>query len=323
MRRFFKKIIDRQEVGVLLPLILLTGLATAINPVFVEWANLSIMLTRMSTWGLLAIGMTFIILIGEIDVSIGSMVSFGAMMFATLLQKLSMPLVPAIILVFVLTVSLSAVNAFCIVKLKLSAFITTIAMLNICKGAGRVLTDARPVSIFGLETTKGLTDFGNTEIQGLGIMFFLFIALVLIAQFVLTKTVYGRKVYATGDSKTVARLAGIRVDRIKISAFIISGFMVGLASIMTVARETVGNPNYGEGWELIVIAATCIGGISLVGGSGSMIGTLIGVTIIAAISNILILLNVNQHMQAILTGIILILSVLVDVRRRNKKLGKD
>ena len=321
-RSWLQRMMAMQEISVLIPLIVLIGIVTVINPVFVDPYNLGALARMMATWGLLAIGETFIILIGEIDISIGSMVSFASMFFAYLITELGFALGLALLMTFALTMILSLINGLCIVKLKIHAFITTIAMLNICKGGARVLSYARPIKIYGLPGTEGLSDFGMAEPLGTSWAFIIFIALILIGQFVLRKTAYGRQIYATGDSVNVARMAGVRVDRIKISTFIISGLLVGLVSIMLVAKQGTANPNFGQGWELMIIAATAIGGISLVGGSGSMVGTLIGVVMFATISNVLILLEVNQHLQSVLTGIIMVLSVIIDIRRRTRLLGE-
>lgn len=317
-----RRILDIQEVTVLIPLIVLVGVVTAINPVFLNPYNLGALARMMAAWGLLAIGETFIILIGEIDISLGSMVSFAVMFFAFLIVELGFSLGFSIVLTLLLTVILSLINGLCIVKLKIHAFITTIAMLNICKGGARVLSFAKPIKVYGVEGTSGFFSFGMSEPFGTNWMFIIFIVVILAGHFILRKTAYGRQIYATGDSVKVAKMAGIRTDRIKISTFIISGFLVGISAIMLVAKQGTANPNFGQGWELMIIAATAIGGISLAGGSGSMIGTLIGVVLFAAISNILILLEVNQHMQSVITGVIMVLSVIIDIRRRNRLLGE-
>jgi ribose transport system permease protein len=317
-----RRILEIQEVTVLIPLVVLVGVVTAINPVFLNPYNLGALARMMAAWGLLAIGETFIILIGEIDISLGSMVSFAVMFFGYLMVELGFSLGLSIVFTLFLTVILSLINGLCIVKLKIHAFITTIAMLNICKGGARVLSFAKPIRVYGTEGTSGFFSFGMAEPFGMSWMFIIFIVLILAGHFVLRKTVYGRKIYATGDSVKVATMAGIRVDRIKISTFVISGLLVGISAIMLVGKQGSSNPNFGQGWELMVIAATAIGGISLAGGSGSMIGTLIGVILFATISNILVLLEVNQHMQSVITGVIMILSVIIDIRRRNRMLGE-
>lgn len=321
-RAGLKRVMAVQEVTVLLPLVILVGVISVINPVFLDRYNLGALARMMSAWGLLVIGETFIILIGEIDISIGSMVSFAVMFFAYLIVELHFSLALAIAGTFVLTIGLSIINGLCIVKLRIHAFITTIAMLNICKGGARILSFARPIKVYGVEGTRGFSSFGMAEPLGTSWLFIIFIAFILIGHYVLRKTAYGRKIYATGDSLKVATMAGIRTDRIKISTFIISGFLVGITAVMLIAKQGTANPNFGQGWELSVIAATAIGGISLAGGSGTMIGTLIGVILFATISNVLILLEVNQHLQSVLTGVIMVLSVVIDIRRRNKLLGK-
>jgi len=320
--RYIKKIFELQEVYILIPLLALIGIASIFNAGFWDGTNISTIFRRMSMWGLIAVGETLIILIGEIDISVGAMVAFVGVFFSVAFAIWHLPLILAILLAVLLAVVLSAINGFCIVKLKISAFITTIAMLYICKGLAKAMTSARPVPILSEPGAEGFLSIGQSEPLSLSWEFFLFIAVIIVFQIILRKTAYGRKIYATGDNKNVARLAGIKVDRIKISTFLISGVFIGISGVFMIAKEAVGNANFADGLELSVIAATAIGGISLVGGSGTMIGTLIGVIMMQSVSNILILLSVNQHLQSVLLGIIMVLSVIVDVQRRNKLLGK-
>ena len=319
---WLKKLFKIQEVNVLLPLLALVIIATAINPGFWEGANIPIIMRRMAMWGFVAIGETLIILVGEIDISVGAMTAFVGVLFSILMANFGWPLYLAIAAVVLSAMALSIFSGFCIVKLKLSAFITTIAMQFICLGAAKALTDARPVSLLKTEAAQGLIHFGQSEPLGLSWGFFMFALLIIAGQIMLKRTAFGRQIYATGDNKNAARLAGVRVDFVKIAVFAISGILVGIAGVMLIGKEAVGNANNADGWELLAIASAAIGGISLVGGAGSMIGAFIGMVMMQVISNILILLNVNQHMQSVLLGIFLVSSVFMDIRRRNKLLGK-
>jgi len=325
IKSWMRKLLNSQEFIVLLPLLILCVGATLYNPNFLRLVNLGAMARILAPWGLLAIGVSMIIITGEIDISVGSMVSLGTVLFAFMIDRMGIPVILAMLIICIVTMTLSTISAFCIVKLKVPAFLTTIAMLYICMGFASALTNARAIPIYTsdlIHRTGAFQRFGQMQFGNVNWAFVLFVVLVIVFQFILKKTSYGRKVYATGDNIRAAALSGIRVDRIKFSVFLISGLLVGLASILVVGSEGVGSARYGEGWELNVIAATAIGGISLVGGSGTMIGTMIGVFIMAVISNLMILTRVNQHYQAIILGVIIALSVVLDVRRRNKLLGK-
>jgi ribose transport system permease protein len=319
-----RKLLDAQEITVILPFIVLCAVATALNPVFVSPGNLVSITRLMVLYGFLAIGETFIIIVDEIDISIGSMVAFGAMFFAYLIAEVQLFWWAALLLLLMLTVGLSLINALCVVKLKMPAFIVTIAMLYVCKGGARALTFAKPINILDAPGGGGLIQLGQSPVLGgLGWGFVTFVICVVVAQLVLKKTAYGRRVYATGDSLSAARISGINTDKIKISTFLISGVMVALTSMFLVGREASANPNSGDGWEMQIVAACAIGGVSMIGGAGSIVGTFFGVAMMAAIQNMLNMLAVNSNWQSIVVGTIIVAAVIFDVIRRQRKFGSQ
>ncbi len=319
-----RKVFELQEITVIVPFIVLCVVAVILNPVFVNPNNIVAMAKMMALYGFLAIGQTFIIIVDEIDISVGSMCALGTMFFAFLLKFAELYWQVALILVFALTIGLSLINGLCVVKLKMPAFIVTIAMLYVCKGAARALTNAKPISIVNAPGARGFIEFGTSPVAGgLGWAFLFFVAFIIIAQLVLKKTAFGRKVYATGDSLPAARNSGINTDRIKIATYVISGFMVAVTSMFLLGREVNANPNTGDGWEMQIIAACAIGGVSMIGGAGSMIGTFFGVAMMAAMQNVLNMLAVNSNWQSVVMGIIIVAAVVFDVLRRNKKFGRQ
>jgi ribose transport system permease protein len=320
--RIIKRIFDIQEVNTILPVLILVIVAISLNPGFVTPLNLAAIGRRMSMWGLVAIGEALIIMTGNFDVSIGAIVALCCTFFAVAATAWHIPLVLAILLTILLSVALSGISGLIVVKLKISSFLTTIAMLFIARGLARTMTYSRPVPISPAPGSAIFLHFGQAEPLNMSWNFFLFIALIIVFQIILKKTAYGRKIYATGDNPNVARLSGINTDTIKITMFVVSGVMIGLASVFLTAKEAMGNPVWGMGWELQAIAAVAIGGISLIGGAGSMIGLLIGVIMMQVIGNILILLQINLNMQSVVLGVIMILATILDLRRRNKVLGK-
>jgi len=320
--RTLKKFFALQEVSIMLPVLVLIIIAISLNPNFVNPLNLATIGRRMSMWGLIAIGEALIIMTGNFDISVGAMVAFINVFFCVAATTWHLPLVIAILLSISLAVALSTISGLIVVKLKINSFLTTIAMLFICKGLAKTMTNARPVPIAPAQGSDLFLRIGQSEPLAMSWTFFLFILLIIIFQIILKKSAYGRKLYATGDNANVARLAGVNTDLIKLSTFIISGVLIGSASVLLIAKEAVGNANYGSGWELSAIAAVAIGGISLIGGAGSMVGLIIGVIMMQCMSNILVLLQINQHMQSILLGTIMILATVFDVKRRNRILGK-
>lgn len=317
-----KKIFTTQEVIILLPLLVLVGIAVAFNPSFMNPMNLAVIGRRMSQWGFIAIGESLIIMTGNFDVSVGQMVAFINVFFAVAVASWGLPLEIAILLSILLGTLISTISGLIVVKLKVNSFLTTIAMLFICRGLAKAMTYARPVPVISVEGIDRFLKFGQAEPLSLSWPFFIFIVLIIIFQVILKKTAYGRKIYATGDSNNVAKMAGINTDLVKLSAFMISGTLIGTASVLLISKEAVANANYGSGWELSVIAAVAIGGVSLMGGAGSMFGVLIGVIMMQIMSNILILLQINQHMQSVLLGTIMILATVLDIKQRNRILGK-
>jgi len=317
-----RSLFEMPESTVILPLIVLAGVATLLNPVFVKPANLVSITRIMVLYGFLAIGETFIIIVGEIDISVGSMTAFATMFFAYLLASVQLHWISALLLTFALTVGLSLINGLCVVKLRIPAFITTIAMLYICRGCARALTFAKPIAIMNAPGAGGFIKFGTAPILGgLGWGFVFLIAGIVVAQLVLKKTAFGRKVCATGDSLPAARISGVNTDRIKLATYLISGVMAGLTAVFLLGREVSANPNTGDGWEMYIIAACAIGGVSMTGGTGSMVGTLCGVAMMASIQNVLNMLAVNSNWQSVVVGVMIVAAVVLDVVRRNRKFG--
>ena len=323
--RFVSKVKDaftKQEVIVAIPVLVLIVIAISFNPSFINPTNMATIARRMSTWGIIAIGEALVIMTGNFDISVGAMVSFINVLFSVMIANWGLPLWLAILLSILLGTVISTITGIFVTKLKINSFLASIAMLYITKGLGKAITYARPVPIIGMESTDSFLRFGQSEPLGLNWDFFIFIVLIILFQVIVTRTPYGRKIYATGDSNSVARMAGINTDLIKLSVYMISGTFVGLSSVLLISKEAVGNANYGSGLELMVIASVAIGGVSLIGGYGSMIGVLIGVIMMQIMSNILILLQVNQHMQSLVLGVIMILATITDIRRRVRLLGK-
>ena len=310
------------EFTTMIMVISLFVVATIINPVFISLGNLAAISLMMVYFGFLAMGETLVVIVGEVDISIGSMTAFAMMFQGWLIVYHDFPWLAAAFLTICLTAALSFVSSLFIVKMKMAAFIVTIAMLYICRGFARMLTFSKDIPAFKSPKAEGLMAFGSAKAFGnFSWAFVILIILMVIMHIVMTRTAYGRKLYAVGDNLKAARLSGINSDWIKISAFLFSGVMVGTTSMFLLANTGTATMSTGDGWEMFVVAACAIGGISLSGGAGSMLGTILGVAFVTSMRNVLNMTAVNANWQNIIFGSIIVLAVLLDLVRRNKKFG--
>jgi ribose transport system permease protein len=207
------------------------------------------------------------------------------------------------------------VNGFVTVWAGVPAFIATLGMLYIARGLNYLLCKGNPVYPIPL----GLKEFGQAEPLGMSWAFLLYALVLLAADFALRKTVAGRKVYATGGNREVARIAGINTSAVKIGAFAMTGLLAGLAGILQMAQLNVGQPEIGQGWELDVIAGVVIGGVSLFGGEGTVLGAGLGLLLMQVVRGGLVMTGVNTHWQTVAVGAIMIAAVGVDLLRRKTK----
>ena len=314
--------LDVPEFTTIITVISLFIIATIINPVFISPNNIAAISLLMMYFGFIALGETLVIVVGEVDISIGSMTAFSMMFQAWLIVYHDFPWQMAAFLAICLTVGLSFASSLLIVKMKMPAFIVTIAMLYICRGGSRMLTFSKDIPAFKSPKAEGLMELGASKVFGnFGWGIVTLIILMIVMHIIITRTAYGRKLYAVGDNLKAARLSGIDSDLIKISAFLFSGVMVGVTSMFLLANTGTASMSTGDGWEMFVVAGCAIGGISLSGGAGSMMGTFLGVAFVTSMKNVLNMTAVNANWQNIIFGSIIILAVLLDLVRRNRKFG--
>ena len=304
-----------RESGIALALLLLVGAFSMLSPLFLTTGNISNILTQIAINVILAVGMTFVILIGGIDLSVGSVMAFCAVVAGTVLKLPGLSVESAIVLALVASIAVGAlcgwVNGAISAWWSIPSFIVTLGMLNIARGAALQWTDARSI----YEFPNSFNNFGTATLMGVPAPFLVALALVAVAWFVLMRTVFGRLIYAIGNNEEAVRLAGHNVMAYKIAAFTICGAAVGVGALIYMTRLTVASPILGIGFELNAIAAVIIGGTSLNGGRGSIIGTLLGACIIGVLANGLILIGVGDFVRQIITGVVIILAVVVDAYR--------
>jgi ribose/xylose/arabinose/galactoside ABC-type transport system permease subunit len=284
------------------------------TPRFLTVSNLTIIVTQVSINALLAFGVTFVIITGGIDLSLGSMVAVTGVVAAMFAHPDTFPLAVPLVLALGAGFLMGGFNGLVITKSKVPPFIVTLGTMTIGRGLALILSKGRPVS--NLSDTFNF--IGGGQVLGIPFPIIILIVVFVLCSLLLKKTIWGRYMYAVGGNEQAARASGISVEKIKMLVYILSGLLAGLAGIVLTSRITTGQPNAGQGFELDAIAAAIIGGTSTSGGSGTMTGTLIGALLIGVISNGLDLLNVTSYYQQVVMGVIIIGAVVLDGLNRKK-----
>lgn len=311
-----KKKFDYKEVvtklGPLLALIVLVIFVTFLNPSFISATNLLNLLRQVSTNALIAFGMTFVIITGGIDLSVGSTLALSSALTAGMIVSGLDPILAMIVGVGIGFV-LGAVNGLLITKGKMAPFIATLATMTIFRGLTLVFTDGKPIT--------GIGDSFIFKFMGRGYLFGIPFPVVLtlvcfaVLFVLLHKMTFGRKTFAIGGNEKAAYIAGIKSDRIKVMIYAISGMMASISGIIITSRLNSAQPTAGTSYEMDAIASVVLGGTSLSGGRGRIVGTLIGALIIGTLNNGLNLLGVSSFYQQVVKGIVIIIAVLIDRKK--------
>lgn len=287
---------------------------SSLSPYFFTADNILNVTLQTSITAIIAAGMTFVILTAGIDLSVGAMVAFSGVI-ATSLLKLDMPFALSFPLAVVVGLAIGACSGLVagtfITKFNITPFIVTLALMTIWRGSSYMYTDGRPV--WGLPDQFSF--LGSGRFLAVPIPTIIMVAVYVFAYVTLRRTCFGRYVYAVGGNKEAARLAGIGVTGVLIRVYIINGVLAALSGILLASRMNSGQPNAGLMYEMDVIAAVVVGGTSLFGGRGGIIGTFIGAMLIGVLRNGLNLLNVNSYVQMVILGVVILLAVLLDQMR--------
>lgn len=292
-----------QRVGVLAALVLLVAAASFLSPRFLTVPNLLNVLRQVSIVGILAIGMTFVILTRGIDLSVGSILGIAVVLFAASMDGRGMAV--AIPLGLGAAAFVGLANGIGVAYAGLPAFIMTLGMLSFVRGLAFIETGGTPVPIL----SEDFYTLGNGYLAGIPIPALILLAVLLTSAFVLGMTPFGRSVYAIGSNEEAARLSGVPVPLYKTVVYVISGLLSGLAGLVYASQLSIGTPIAGQGYELDAIAAVVVGGTSLFGGKGSVWGTFLGTLIIGVMANILNLTGVDPFVQQLFKGALIIAAV--------------
>ncbi len=311
---FIKRLQSNDTGGPLFGLIGLCIIFSLASPYFMTSRNLFNVLDQITVLGIISLGMTFVIITGGIDLSVGSTLAFSMMMMGWLSRNIGIPFGLALFCGLVTGALCGLISGWLIAFAKVPPFIATLALMSSARGLANILTDGQQIVGYSDQFTN------ITTIRHAGffsITMSIFIVLCLAAWFFLKYRQEGHYLYAIGGNSEVARLAGINVRYTLLLVYIFSGLMAGVAAIVLAARLDSSQPSAGLGYELDAIAAVVIGGTSLSGGRGNIAGTVIGVLIIGVLRNALNLLAVSPFFQQIIIGIVIAVAVLIDISRRN------
>ena len=298
--------------GALAALVVLCTLLAFASPFFFTAANLPIVLRNASFVGLVALGQTLVLLIGGIDLSVGAAAGLSAIVGALCLTRLGIHPYLVIPVTALFGLLLGFANALFIAKLRLNPFIVTLASGEIFAGLTLVITQGYPVRPLGPEFRA----IGQTSWYGIPVPVMVFFGAALILWWTLARTRFGRNVYAVGGNREAAALVGIRVWRVEFIVFGLAGMFAALAGILYASRMDAAQPSVGEGWMLSAITAAIIGGTSLRGGEGTIVGTVFGALLLTVLQSGTVLMNVSGYWQRVIIGSVVLLAVLVDLFRR-------
>ncbi|HFG1714658.1 TPA: ribose ABC transporter permease [Vibrio cholerae] len=313
-----KKLLSKEwliEQKSLIALLFLVVIVSFLNPNFFTVDNLLNILRQTSVNAIIAVGMTLVILTAGIDLSVGSVLALcGA--FAATLVAMEVSVLVAVPTALLAGAALGAISGIIIAKGKVQAFIATLVTMTLLRGVTMVYTDGRPISTGFTDTADTFAWFGTGYALGIPVPVWLMVVVFAGAWYLLNHTRFGRYVYAVGGNEAATRLSGINVDRVKIGVYAICGLLASLAGIIVTSRLSSAQPTAGMGYELDAIAAVVLGGTSLMGGKGRIMGTLIGALIIGFLNNALNLLDVSSYYQMIAKAVVILLAVLVDNKNK-------
>jgi ribose transport system permease protein len=305
-----------KKYAIYLVLLLLVVCFTFTTESFLTANNLFNVLRQISMLGIVAVGISFLMIAGGIDLSVGSQISFVCMLISWLMVYMHVHPILAILVGIIATTFIGLMNGILTVTLRIHPLMITLATMTIVAGLTKMISGGK--AIFGFPTSFRI--IGQGYVGSIPIPVIILLISALIGSFILNRTYFGRYVLALGGNEEAARLSGINTARMKLILFSISGFFAGIAGVVLLSRTNSGQPNAGMGFEFDVLTAAILGGISIMGGIGSISGVLTGVLILGVLSNGLVLMNVGDYYQSIIKGMVLLTAIGLDnLQHRSKK----
>ena len=281
---------------------------------FLTVTNLMTIIKQISIQSIVAIGMTMIIISGNIDLSVGSLVALCSVSGAMIMNK-GLPMVVAIIASILIGALAGFITGGVTAKLKLHSFLVTLSLMTAFRGLAQTMTNGRPVA--GLPSSFG--KIASASIGPLPVLVIYMIVLYAIFMYVMKYTAFGRSIYAVGSNQESARLSGINIEMVKTMVFVLSGALCGVAGVLLTAKVRSGDPTCANGWEMDTIAGAIIGGTDMMGGEGKLGGTIIGLLFVGILANGMVLLGVSAYMQSVIKGLVIFMAVIINRIQKNSQ----
>ncbi len=326
----FKRSIDLKQLGkkygiVIVLVLMILGLSIA-QPAFLSSTNIFNVLTQSSIFGIMALGLTFVIISKGIDLSVGSVLAFSGVVAASLAQTAAatgkyfpnlgeLPLIVPVLAALGLGAACGAVSGLLIAKTRIPAFIATLGMMTVARGFALIYSGGKPVSTL----IPSLTALGGKVFDVIPVPVIIYFIMIVISSVLLNKTRFGKNVYAIGGNITAAEVSGVNVSKNLVAIYTLSGLMAGLAALVFAGRVGSVHPGAASGYELTAIAATTIGGTSHSGGIGTIWGAFVGALVLAVMRNGMTLLGVDAYWQQVAEGLIIVVAVIIDMRKNAKR----
>jgi len=313
-----RSVFGSDEFGVFLPLLGIIIVTTAIRPDFLSVANFSSLLAQLTFIAMTALGASFVLIVGHVDISTGKVAGFAGIIMSSLAVDKGMSALPAILIALAACLLVGVVNGILVVYLGLPDFVATMGTLYMVGGARYLFVKGYQFSLNTLENFP-LVQIFDKKYLGMPPYFWIMLLAYTIVFVVIKKTLWGRRLLATGDNREVAELAGINTNKMRMEAYIICAFLSAIAGLLITLDVGIGLPETGDGWEFRAIAGCVVGGISLAGGKGSPLGVLIGTSLVFVAENAIIFLGCPATMKVAVQGFLMALAVLIDLYRQKRK----
>jgi ribose transport system permease protein len=304
----------RANLGIMIVIVLVGLVLSFLSPVFLSPYNLRTVLLEITTNTYIALGMALVMILGGIDLSVGSIVAMSGTLTVGFMVLNHQPMGLAVTLGLAVGAAIGLVNGLIVAFFKIPSFIVTLAMLNVARGVAYVYSGGRSTRMM----TPAFTNIGSGYLWVFPLPVLYMVVLIVIFVVVLNRTKFGTYIYAIGGNRESARLSGVPIKKVEIATFTISGVLAAFAGLVLSARMFSGQPSVGVGYELDAIAACVLGGVSMAGGVGRISGTIFGAIVIGIISNGLNLVNVSSFWQLIVKGIIILIAVIIDSQKGNR-----
>jgi ribose transport system permease protein len=316
--RLLRKLAESPEAGVILACVAVFITIAVKSPTYASVGNLQVMGRDLSQIGILAVGESLVILVGGIDLSVGALAGLAGIFAAFFNVNEGLPGWLSIIITIVICGAIGFWHGTMVTKLKVPPFVITLVTFTVAQGLALAITSGLPIN--GIDPI--FSDLSSFYIQDVPVPALFFVGAVVVAWFIMERTYIGRQIYAVGGNKEAARLAGIPVARRITSAYVASSVLAGVVGVLVIGRLNVADPSVGPGWELIAIAAAVVGGASLFGGEGRIVGVAAGAILLEIIANGLLALHVSPYYQQVVQGSVLGVAILLD-RVRASYFGRD